>query len=104
MSNTEIYTYSHTLTPHAAFPISSIIETTRQQGYAVAHGGGVKALTGICAQIFDGDGSVDYALTVVVPTSRVRGRVPELVAETKKAAIDARSEEHTSELQSLLRI
>ena len=69
--------------------LTSILETTRQQGYAVSHGGGVKSLTGICAPIFDGDGSVDYALTVVVPTSRVRGRVPELMAETKKAAIEA---------------
>jgi len=69
--------------------LASIIETTRQQGYAVSHGGGVKSLTGICAPIFDSDGSVDYALTVVVPTGRVGGRVTELVAQTKEAAVDA---------------
>lgn len=69
--------------------LASIIETTRQQGYAVSHGGGVKSLTGICAPIFESNGSVNYVLTVVVPTTRVGGRVTDLVAQTREAAIDA---------------
>lgn len=69
--------------------MESILNTTRTQGYAVSHGGGVRALTGISAPIFDADGSVEYALTVVVPTTRVTGKVIELVELTKHFAADA---------------
>jgi IclR family KDG regulon transcriptional repressor len=69
--------------------LNSILETTRLQGYAVSHGGGVRLLTGIAAPIFDTNGSVEYALTIVVPTSRVAGRMAELVDLAKQAAVDA---------------
>jgi IclR family transcriptional regulator, KDG regulon repressor len=68
--------------------LESILHVTREQGYAVSHGGGVRALTGISAPIFEADGSVKYALTVVVPTTRVTGRVTELMTLVKGAAAE----------------
>lgn len=66
--------------------LRSILETTRQQGYAVSHGGGVKTLTGIAAPVFSFSGSVDYALAIVVPTTRVSGRVMKLIDAVTDAA------------------
>lgn len=66
--------------------LRSIVETTRQHGYAVSHGGGVPSLTGISVPIFNSDGTVDYALAVVLPTARAAGRVMDLVSMTKQAA------------------
>lgn len=69
--------------------LKSILETTRQQGFAVSHGGGVRALTGVSAPIFNFDGSVTYALAVIVPTARVSGRVVGLTSAVTDAAREA---------------
>jgi DNA-binding IclR family transcriptional regulator len=69
--------------------LESILQVTRDQGYAVSHGGGVRALTGISVPIFEADGAVKYALTVVVPTTRVTGRVTDLMKLAKQAAREA---------------
>jgi len=69
--------------------LESILQVTREQGYAVSHGGGVRALTGISVPIFEADGSVKYALTIVVPTTRVTGRVTDLMKQAKQAAREA---------------
>jgi len=69
--------------------LESILEVTRQQGYAVSHGGGVRALTGIAVPIFESDGSVKYSLGIVVPTTKVTGRVTDLMRLAKGAAKEA---------------
>ena len=66
--------------------LRSIIETTRQHGYAVSHGGGIPSLTGISVPIFNSDGTVDYVLAVVLPKTRAAGRVMDLVSMAKQAA------------------
>src|SRR3546814_7687179 len=85
-ATTEIYTYWHTLSLHDALPISV---TLGFSAYGVAQAG-MSAVT--AAGLGD----------PTSPEERVVALQAEL-AEVKTAA-KARSEEHTSELQSLMRI
>lgn len=73
----------------SAKELVSILATTRSQGYAVSHGGGVGGLTGLSTPIFASDGSVRYAVTVVVPTARAKGRVASLLVQARQASIAA---------------
>src|SRR3546814_5849167 len=94
-ATTEVCTYCHTLSLHYGLPISindaavlSILDVTRDAGIRVQLGGGIRDLAGIESWLEDG---IDR---VILGTAAVKN--PALVRE--------RSEEHTSELQSLMRI
>lgn len=65
--------------------LSSILDNVRKQGYAVSHGGGVPGYSGISAPIFDRDGAARYCISILLPTSRVRGRVSALVLLVRRA-------------------
>ncbi len=65
----------------------SIIDTTRRQGYAVSHGGGAEGITGIAAPVPTGKHGGLLCITIVLPTASAKGRVTELVAMTKEAAV-----------------
>lgn len=67
--------------------LRSILDTTRRQGYAVSHGGGIKGLSGISVPLFGSDGAVHYCLSVVVPTKRVTGHVIDLLKAARHAAV-----------------
>ena len=67
--------------------LRSILDTVQTQSYAVSHGGGIRGLSGISVPLFQGDGSVQYCLSVVVPTKRVTGHVIDLLEAARHAAI-----------------
>jgi DNA-binding IclR family transcriptional regulator len=67
--------------------LKSIIDTTRRQGYSVSHGGGIPGLTGISVPIQLADCQSPHCITVVVPTRRVGGRVPELLDNARRATV-----------------
>jgi DNA-binding IclR family transcriptional regulator len=69
--------------------LRSILETVHAQGYAVSHGGGIRNLSGISMPIFEGDGTVNYCISVVVPTKRVAGHVVDLLVALRHTALTA---------------
>src|SRR3546814_8522459 len=104
MSTTEIYTYSHTLSRHDALPISAPTLWGEQGG-----GAGTPAMVADRRSSFapppQARAEPAYAPppeSTSFPLGVARGQVAKtyIVAEAE----DGRSEEHTSELQSLMRI
>src|SRR3546814_1867714 len=100
MATTEIYTYGHTLSLHDALPILQLDASAQwQEGRVTAEGqlGGAE----IAAARFSADAplrmTVDGAIELP-PEQPVAGRLD------WSGDIKTRSEEHTSELQSLMRI
>lgn len=66
--------------------LRSILSNVRRQGYAISHGGGTPGVSGISAPIFQPDGSVTHCVTVLVPTTRVRGHVAALTDLVRRTA------------------
>src|SRR3546814_5352243 len=94
-ATTELYTYCPTLSLHAALPISILIPSAvslRLVGAVVGGGGG-------------GPAQVDLGSLSSSEETR-SDRFEALILSTAPYAVrfDSRSEEHTSELQSLMRI
>src|SRR3546814_10017171 len=89
-------------------------ETIRQLGYAVTKGERDPESAAIACPVFSRGTTLFGALSVVIPLYRFNDNMVEtLVPEMKRTAfelsqdlggISPRSEEHTSELQSLMRI
>lgn len=68
--------------------LASIIGHVREQGYATSHGGGARGLSGIAAPIFDAQGRVRYAVAVLIPKGRARGRVAAVAKQVTDAAAE----------------
>lgn len=66
--------------------LMSIIDTTRRDGYAVSHGGGIPGLSGLSVPITLAECDAPHCITVVVPTKRVRDRVQKLLDDARAAA------------------
>jgi DNA-binding IclR family transcriptional regulator len=68
--------------------IQLLLESTRNQGYAVSHGGRVAGLSGIAVPVINFDGEARYCLSIVLPTARTTDRVSSLI----KLALNAGAE------------
>src|SRR3546814_4698796 len=96
-ATTEIYTYCHTLSLHDALPIFEALRSGRLHVAGVNTGSNPIAVA--CAgfvpfaMMAADDGSFGYEMEIIVPAD-----------SPIKSPEDLRSEEHTSELQSLMRI
>src|SRR3546814_2122022 len=87
-ATTEIYTYGHTLSLHDALPILHLVAEGLGDGIVLGHAS-IR-----CPALLEGD---HVGVELLAGLDDVEGREP-------LAAPAARSEEHTSELQSLMRI
>src|SRR3546814_5746144 len=98
-ATTEIYTYGHTLSLHDALPIyASFEDVSRSLGRGPWH----TAAHAVLPQIQPALGS--GAILVLGHMLAEFGALAMLRVQTFTTAIFERSEEHTSELQSLMRI
>ncbi|MEO8440931.1 MAG: IclR family transcriptional regulator C-terminal domain-containing protein, partial [Betaproteobacteria bacterium] len=70
---------------HSQRDLVSILGNVRSQRYAVSHGGSVPGLSALAVPLFSADDTVRYSLNLVMPTTRVRGRIAPLLKLLRKA-------------------
>jgi len=70
---------------HSQRDLRSILSTVRKQQYAVSHGGSIPGVSALSVPLFGAGDTACHSLNIVMPTSRVRGRVSPLLELLRKA-------------------